>query len=272
MRPESFTYLQGVMRQHAAVVLEEGKEYLVSARLGPLARREGWDTVDNLVAQLRSQPFGALHRQVVHALVTTETSFFRDIHPFESLRDVVFPELIAKRRLTRSLNIWSAACSSGQEPYSIAMLIREHVPALAGWSVRILASDLSSGMIDRARSGTYSQLEINRGIPVRLLTKYFERSGVHWVVSDEIRRMVEFRELNLAEPLPSLPAMDVVFLRNVLIYFSEDNRRRILERVAEQLRPDGYLFVGSAETMITFENLFRRVRIGQTSAYQVRQR
>lgn len=270
MNPASFSFLQGLVRTQSANVLEPGKEYLVQARLTSLAESEGLSSVDGLVEKIQRRPQDPLARRVVEALVTTETSFFRDVHPFETLRQHVFPQLIADRRLTRNLCLWSAACASGQEPYSVAMLLDEMRPELAGWSVRVIASDLSTKMIDRARRGSYSQLEVNRGIPSRLLVKYFERDGVLWRVTEQIRRRVEFRQINLAEALPPLPKVDVVFLRNVLIYLSDEVKAKVLNRVASQLRAQGYLFVGGAETMIGYEHLFTRLRVGQTSCYQPR--
>lgn len=270
MRPETFDFVRRLVRKESAIVLEPGKEYLVRARLSTLCRTLDCATVDELVDQVRQNPNGPLHARVVEALVTTETSFFRDVHPFSALEEHVIPALAASRRRERRLNLWSAACSSGQEPYSLAMLLRERFPSLAGWSVRILASDLSAEMIDRASAGTYSQLEINRGVPSRLLVKYFQRAGVMWQVSEEIRGMVELRQINLARLFPPLPRMDLVLLRNVLIYFDEGSRRDILERVARQMCGDGFLVVGGAETMINYDHLFRRVKVGQFTWYQPR--
>jgi len=272
VRPDTFSYLRSLLHARSGVVLDHGKEYLIQARLGPLTRKEGLSSVDDLVALLRAHPYHPFNQRVIEALVTTETSFFRDVHPFRTLKDVLIPELIAKRRSTQNLFIWSAACSSGQEAYSIAMLLREHFPELAGWYVRILASDLSSKMVERAGYGSYSQLEINRGVPSNLLAKYFFREGVNWRVQEEVRRMVEFREINLTQALPPFPNVDIIFLRNVLIYFDEQTRLEILERLARRLKPDGYLFVGGAETMIAYTKLFKRVQINQTSCYQPRSR
>ncbi len=270
MRPENFVFLRRLMRQHAGVVLEDGKEYLVLARLGPLARAESWCSIDDFISHLRSRPSGALHRRVAEAMVTTETSFFRDVHPFETLKDVIFPDLFERRDATRTLRIWSAACASGQEAYSVAMLLKEHFSELASWRVRIVASDVSSVMIERARRGSYSQLEINRGVPTHLLTRHFERDGLEWRVTEDIRQMVEFKEVNLARPFPPLPEMDIIFARNVLIYFDEATRRDVLERLAGRLRKDGYLFVGGAETMMAYADLFYRLQIDRTSCYRRR--
>lgn len=268
LRPDSFAFVRHLLRERCGVVLEDNKAYLVTARLGPVVRRLGLPSVDDLIGKLRSDPANPLHRDVVEALVTTETSFFRDVHPFETLKNEVIPSLLERRRPVRSLSLWSAACSSGQEPYSLAMLLKEHFPQLGGWSVSILGSDVSDAMVTRAMEGTFSQLEVNRGMPARMLTRYFERDGVRWKVRDEIRSLVRFRTINLVEPLPPLPRMDIIFLRNVLIYFDEPTRRSILERILRVLAPDGYLFVGGAETMIGYTDLLERERIGNTSVYR----
>ena len=203
--------------------------------------------------------------------MTTETSFFRDVHPFQTLKEHVFPELVRQRRAIRSLCMWSAACASGQEPYSLAIVLKESFPDLAQWTVRVLASDLSGEMVERAKSGCYTQLEVNRGMPSRFLVKYFRRDGLLWQVCDEVRRLVEFRQINLTESLPPLPKMDVVFLRNVLIYFDDELKRQILTKIAAQLKPDGFLFVGGAETLIGYDDQFKRIRVDKTSCYQLRE-
>lgn len=263
----TFEYVRRLVREEAAIQLDERKDYLIRARLSCLAQSEGLPSVDALLAGLAADP--ALRRKVVEAMTTNETSFFRDVHPFETLREVVLPGLIERRAGSRRIDIWSAACSSGQEPYSLAMLIREHFPALQGWNVRILAMDLSRPILDRARAGRYSRLEVNRGLPARLLVRHFRADGDAWRISDELRRMVEFRELNLAGPWPGLPRFDLVFMRNVLIYFDAPTKTAILERTAEILRPDGLLFLGGAESTISIPSRFRRVQIGRTGCYRL---
>lgn len=203
-------------------------------------------------------------------MTTNETSFFRDLHPFETLRTTVLPDVIARRASERRLHLWSAACSSGQEPYTIALVLREHFPALAGWTVRLVATDLSREILARARAGRYSQLEVNRGLPAPLLTKHFTREGMEWQLKDEVRRMVEFRELNLLEAWSGLADLDIVFIRNVLIYFDQDIKRGILGRVHRALRPGGYLFLGGAETTLNLDDRFERLHIGKTPCYRRR--
>ncbi len=202
-------------------------------------------------------------------MVTTESSFFRDHHPFEALRNVVLPDLINRRRPERSLNIWCAASSHGQEPYSIAILLRDHFPELAGWKVTLLASDLSREVLARAREGRYNQIEVNRGLPAALLLKHFEQHGTDWQLKLPVRHMVEFQEINLARPWPALPRMDLVLIRNVMIYFDVETKKDILARLASLLRPDGYLVLGGAETTINLNGSYRRVEPLKAGLYQI---
>jgi chemotaxis protein methyltransferase CheR len=254
-----YTFIRDLVRSQSAIVLEPAKAYLIDSRLAPVARSEGLPGLRQLVTRLRGGD-GSLQRKVVEALTTNETSFFRDIHPFDALRKQLLPELIKSRTTTKMLNVWSAACSTGQEPYSLAILIRENFPQLNdGWRVRIYATDLATKVLDRARTGSFSQLEINRGLPAALAVKYFRREGLEWIANDSIRQMIEFREMNLATPWPSLSAMDVIFLRNVLIYFDTDTKREILRKVRGILRPDGCLFLGAAETTLNLDDAFERV-------------
>jgi chemotaxis protein methyltransferase CheR len=266
--PPNFEYVRKLVHDHSAIALEPGKEYLVESRLLPLARKTGLTTVRELVARLRRGPIGALHAQVVEAMTTNETSFFRDHHPFEALRKEVLPALIAARGTRQSLAIWSAACSGGQEPYSVAILLREYFPQLRDWHVQIIASDLSQNVLDRAVQGRYSQLEVNRGLPAPLLVKYFRQSGRHWEIAPEVRKLVRFTRLNLAEPWPPLPLFDVVLLRNVLIYFTPETKRRILPRIRRQLAADGALLLGGAETTLGIDDGWTRINHGQTSTYR----
>ncbi|MCZ7527731.1 MAG: protein-glutamate O-methyltransferase CheR [Acidimicrobiia bacterium] len=266
-----FDYIRELVRNRSAIVLDPGKEYLVESRLVPLARSEGLESIADLVSELRNgSGAGRLATQVVEAMTTNETSFFRDVHPFEALRSAVLPDLLKKRSGERALTIWCGAASSGQEPYSIAMTIKEHFPELGGWSIRFLATDLSTEMLEKARAGRYAQIEANRGLPAHLLVKYFERRGTGWQVKDELRGMVDYRPLNLIEPWPSLPRCDLVFLRNVLIYFDVETKRAILEKIRQVLRPDGYLFLGAAETTMNIHDGFERVPIDRAGCYRPR--
>jgi chemotaxis protein methyltransferase CheR len=267
--PGDFAYISSFVRQSSAIVLEPGKEYLVDSRLAPVLREHGLPSISALVGELKRSSGGVLHTRVVEAMTTNETSFFRDVAPFDGMRTQILPDLIQSRSTERRLRIWCGAASSGQEPYSLAMLILEHFPQLAGWDVRIIATDLSREILDRARAGRYSQLEVNRGLPAPMLVKYFERSGTEWSVKAPVRKLVQFEEMNLVRPWKALPASDVVFMRNVLIYFDVPTKRDILARVRTVLRPDGYLFLGSAETTMNIDANFARVSLGKSSCYRI---
>lgn len=266
-----FDYVRKLVLDKSAIVLEPTKGYLVESRLTPLVRKAGCTSLSELVARLRENKDRGLHREVVEAMTTNETSFFRDRNPFDALRDLVLPELIKARAAERRLSIWSAASSTGQEAYSIAMLLREEFPALSGWNVRILGTDLSEEVLEKARAGRYGQVEMNRGLPSPLLLKYFSRDGLNWIISGDLRRMVEFQQMNLAIEWPALPRMDVVFLRNVLIYFNAETKKRILANVRSILRPGGRLFLGGAETTINLDDNYERVQHEKTTIYRLRE-
>jgi chemotaxis protein methyltransferase CheR len=265
-----FEYLRQFLAEHSAILLDESKGYLAESRLTPLAYREGMDSAQELLATVRRNSFGSLHRKVLDAMMNNETWFFRDHLPFEALRRVIIPELIAERASTRRLTIWSAAASSGQEAYSIAMIIAEEFGGLPGWTISILGTDLSSAILERARSGRYSQLEINRGLPAKYLTRYFTREGNDWILSPAIRQMVEFREFNLTEPWGNLPKSDVVFFRNVLIYFQIEKKREILHRLITAMKPDGFLLLGAAETTYGLSDAYARISWDKTAYYRPR--
>ena len=219
---------------------------------------------------MAQRPNGPLHTKVVEAIATTETSFFRDFHPFEALREHILPELMQKRRqTTRMLSIWCAACSSGQEPYSVAMTLRDVIPDIDSWVIQLMASDLSHSMVERARKGIFQQLEVNRGLPARLLVRFFEQHGAKWHIKAEIRKMVTFFHNNLNDQWTQVPQVDLLLLRNVLIYFDIDTRREILRRVRRHLKPDGYLVLGGAETTLSLDQSFKRVSFGRAAFYQV---
>ncbi len=265
-----FDYIRSMVRAHSSIVLDNGKEYLVDQRLTPLAREEGFASIQELVGCLRAGAFNGLHLKVVEAMTTNETSFFRDIHPFQALRQAVLPDCISKRAAERKLNIWCAACSSGQEPYSIAMLLQEYFPSLLSWNLRLIATDISRKMLARAQLGRFNQLEVNRGLPANLLVKYFTNQGIEWQIKDVIRKMIEFQVMNLTAPWPVSPAIDIVFMRNVMIYFDVDTKKRILGKVRQLLAPDGYLFLGGAETTLNLDESFERVQFEKSSCYQLR--
>jgi chemotaxis protein methyltransferase CheR len=263
-----FAYVSGLVRREAAIVLGPGKEYLVEARLLPVARQAGVGSVAEFLAKVKQRPDPAAQSAIVDALTTNETSWFRDREPFAALTETVLPQLVAARAATRRLRIWSAACSSGQEPYGLAITVQQFLPA--GWTYEIVGSDISHEMIERAKAGAYSQIEVNRGLPASHLVHFFERSGAHWRVTPSLRRNVTFQRLNLAAPLPPMSAFDLIFLRNVLIYFDVDTKRTVLRNVGKLLRPDGWLFLGAAETTIGVDDSYERVAAGRTSAYRLR--
>jgi chemotaxis protein methyltransferase CheR len=257
MEEKEFGYVRDLIHRRAGLILESGKEYLVEYRLLPLARREGAESVSELIKRLRASAPCALHECVVEAMTTSETSFFRDLHPFLVFRDSILPALTRKRR--DSLMIWSAACATGQEPYTIAMIIKEHSAQLGDCKVRILASDISTEVLKRARAGRFSQLEVNRGLPAQLMVKYFRRDGDDWVIRPDIRTMVEFQQINLVHPFPVLPRMDAILLRNVLLYFDVATKRRILAAMRGQLKRDGFLLLGGTETALGIDENLERV-------------
>jgi chemotaxis protein methyltransferase CheR len=266
----SYEYVRGVLRERSAHHLEEDKAYLVETRLLPVARRHGFASVEDLLLGLRRRSNEQLLGELVEAMTINETCFFRDGHPFETLRQTVLPELVRLRSTVRRLTIWSAACASGQEIYSVAILLREHFPALSGWNIRLIASDLSAAMLERGRQGCYSELEVSRGLTPQLLDRYFHKHERGWQIRDDLRRQVEFRSLNLSAPWPELPPMDLVLLRNVLIYFDVPARQQILGKVRRVLQPDGYLLLGGAETTYNLDGDFIPVSSGQGSYYRPR--
>lgn len=265
---KEFDFVRALVKQRSAIVLEPGKEYLVETRLAPLAREKGLKSVDELVGLMQSQPHGDVVAKVIDAMTTNETSFFRDIHPFEALKAKIIPEILQAKQSEKTLNIWSCACSSGQEIYSTSMMLRETFPQLGGWTVRMLATDLSKDILARARAGLFSQLEVNRGLPAMMLVKYFQREGTDWRIKEDLRKGVEFREMNLIEPWPPLPVFDIVFLRNVLIYFDSETKKTILDRMGKNMRPGAYLFLGGAETTVGLSDRFDLARIDKAQCYR----
>lgn len=263
-----FAFVSTLVRREAAIVLAPGKEYLVEARLIPVARQVGAGSVGEFLANLQRKPNPDDQRRIIDALTTNETSWFRDREPFTALTDVVLPDLVKNRGSARKVRLWSAASSSGQEAYSLAITLQEALPA--GWSYEIMGSDISTQMVKRAEAAEYSQVEVNRGLPATQLVQYFERAGAHWRVASHLRRNVSFKHMNLTAPLPSMPPFDVIFLRNVLIYFDVATKKTVLRNVARLLRPDGWLFLGAAETTIGIDDNYERVAAGRTSAYRVR--
>lgn len=269
MTDQEFDAIRKLLLERSGIALDRGKEYLVESRLAPLMKKLNLGSIGELTDHLRRQTDNGIPKQIVEAMVTTESLFFRDHHPFEALRQSVIPDLMNKRRQDRCLNIWCAACSTGQEPYSVALTLREHFPELAGWKITFLASDISEQVLARAREGRYSQIEVNRGLPASLMIKHFEQHGTHWQLKSGIRSMIDFREINLSSAWPFLPQMDLILVRNVMIYFEVETKKAILNKVARLLRRDGYLFLGGAETTFGLDESFRRVEPIKAGIYQL---
>ncbi|MDJ0727390.1 MAG: protein-glutamate O-methyltransferase CheR [Prochloraceae cyanobacterium] len=264
-----FRYIRQLVKNRTSVTLAEDKAYLVESRLAALAKKTGASSVSYLLRKLRSQPFNRLHLEAIESMMITESCFFRDRHPFTTLQNFIIPELINKRQTQKRLNIWCAGCSSGQEPYSIAILLREYFPQLTSWQVSLIASDVSQTILERARQGCYNHYEITRGLSPDLRAKYLQRRDKYWQIQTEIRQMVEFIQFNLTDKWPPMSSLDIIFLRNVLIYFEVDTKKVILAKVREWLKPDGYLFLGAGETTIEIDRAFKPVQFNKTTCYQL---
>jgi chemotaxis protein methyltransferase CheR len=249
MTPESFAFLSGLVKARSGIVLTAEKGYMLDTRLGPMLRREGLAGLDALALRLRSARDERLAVEVVEALTTNESSFFRDGKPFDHLRRLL-PKLAAARAPGQAFRIWSAACSSGQEAYSVAMVVAELGAALGGRRVEILGTDLSREMLDRARDGAFTQFEVQRGLPVQMLVKYFRQDGARWCVKPELRAMTRWQPFNLLEDARGLGRFDVIFCRNVLIYFDAPTKSRVLGMLAGMVAPDGVVYLGGAETVL----------------------
>jgi chemotaxis protein methyltransferase CheR len=255
--PLEFDYLRRLLKERSGLVLSPDKQYLVESRLMPVARRIGVDNLSTLVHNLKRQDAEPLIVDVVEAMMTNETFFFRDRIPFDHLRDTIVPALMQARATQKRMRIWCAAASSGQEPYSLAMVLKDMSASLAGWRIDILATDLSAEVLEKAKAGLYSQFEVQRGLPIQLLIKHFTQVGDCWQLSPEIRSMVQFRPFNLLNDFGPLGTFDVVFCRNVLIYFDQDMKVVVLDRLARQIERDGYLVLGAAETVVGLTEQFK---------------
>ncbi|MFT5523730.1 MAG: chemotaxis protein methyltransferase CheR [Pirellulaceae bacterium] len=259
-------YLCNLVAEHSGNVITPRQSYLIEQRLTPLAESLGLADLPSLVSKLRHSPNQLLTASVAEAVTVNETSFYRDAHPFEILQQKILPELLREKGPTQPIRIWCAASSSGQEPYSIAMLIRERFPEAR--NVRIVATDICEKMLNKMRSGEYSRLEVNRGLPTRRLLNFFDRDGAIWRAKPDLRSMIECRRLNLTHPWPNLGQFDIVFIRNVLIYFSQTTKADILRRASHLLTPQGYLFVGSSEMIVGLDVPLRREEIDATVCYR----
>ena len=256
MTPLDYEYLRKLLKERSGLDLSADKQYLVESRLLPLARRSNLNGIPELVQRMKggAEP---LTSEVVEAMTTNETFFFRDKIPFDHLNDAVLPALAQARAARRALRIWCAASSTGQEPYSIAMLLKEMTALFSGWRIEIVATDLSQAVLEKSRAGLFSQFEVQRGLPIHLLVKYFAQKGELWQLNADIRSMVQHRQLNLLQDLSHLGTFDVIFCRNVLIYFDQQTKAGIFGKVARMLEPDGVLALGAAESVVGITNLFK---------------
>lgn len=266
--PRNYRFLQQHVYSHAGLVLDHDKHYLLESRLSPIVRRLGLESINELCLLIRLPCHRELGRQVAEAITTSETYFFRDPAQYRAIRDVLLPRLIQERRDMRRLRFWSAASSTGQEAYSLAILLIE--AGLPGWNIEIVGSDFSSAVIEQARAGKYRQIEVNRGLPSPLLSKYFRRQGTAWMLSDEVRRMVTFEILDLRHDVPALRSFDLVFCRNVMIYFDMQTKMKILNQLRTTLVPGGWLLLGGAETISGIEEYFERLLLPDATAYVAR--
>lgn len=270
MNSDDCELVRTFMHQRAGVVLEPAKDYLIEARLQTLAHREKLASSDAVIAVLRANPDDALARKVLDALLMGETSFFRDGHLFETLHKTVLPELRAAHREDRKLSFWCGASSSGQEPFSLLMTMAEHCPELLGWDLEFLSTDLCLDALDRARAARFTQLEVNRGLPSDLLAKYFTRATAEWEFHPDLRRRVDFREVNLVRDWPEMPGLDLVLLRNVLSYFDVETKQSVLARARARLRPGGFLVLGATENLANLVDGFETVVHDKTVCYRLR--
>ena len=256
MTPPDYEYLRKLLREQSGLDLSADKQYLIESRLLPLSRKAGLAGIGDLVQKMKAGST-SITTQVVEAMTTNETFFFRDKTPFDHFRDSIMPEILRARASRKSVRIWCAAGSTGQEPYSLAMCLKEMNGALAGWRVEIIATDLSQEVLEKSKAAIYSQFEVQRGLPIQLLVKYFKQTGEFWQVNAEVRAMVQHRQLNLLHDFSQLGLFDVIFCRNVLIYFDQDTKIKIFNRLAKATEADGFLVLGAAETVVGLTDVFK---------------
>jgi len=256
MNKADFALFARILKERSGLLMTAQKSYLIESRLMPVAVKHGLASVGQLADVLRAKPDAGLIRDMIEAMTTNESFFFRDIKPFEQFRTIVLPELLRARAATRRLRLWSAACAAGQEPYSLAMILADEQARLAGWRVTLLASDISGEMVARAQAASYSQFEVGRGLPLKYLVRYFDPESDRWQLKPELSKMVQFRTINLLDDLTELGRFDAIFCRNVLIYFDQETKTSLLDRVAGMLPPDGFLCLGGAETTLGVSDRF----------------
>ncbi len=256
MTPHDYAYLSKLLNERSGLQLAGDKQYLIESRLLPVARQNNCGSIGDLVAKLKSFAEEPLRQRVTEAMTINESFFFRDKTPFDRFQDTVLPYMQNMRAAAKRIRIWCAAASTGQEPYSLAMMFKQAGGEFAGWKIEIVATDISTEVIEKAKSGLYSQFEVQRGLPIQLLLKYFKQDGDQWRISQELRDMVQYRQHNLLDDFASLGMFDVIFCRNVLIYFDSKTRQDVLTRISRSLVKDGQLLLGAAETVVGFTNMF----------------
>ena len=256
MTPPDYEYLRKLLKDQSGLDLSADKQYLIESRLVPLSRKAGLQGIPELVQKMKSGS-QSMVAQVVEAMTTNETFFFRDKIPFDHFRQAIMPEVLKARAARKSIRIWCAAGSTGQEPYSLAMCVKEMESQLAGFRVEIIATDISQEVLEKSKAGLYSQFEVQRGLPIQLLVKYFKQTGEFWQINPDIRAMVQHRQLNLLHDFAQLGTFDIIFCRNVLIYFDQDTKINIFNRLAKAMEPDGFLVLGAAETVVGLTDAFK---------------
>jgi len=249
MRISDFDLYKDLLREKSGLTLTPDKSYLLDSRLTPVARKWNYANLEVMTMALRAMPSPDLIKDVVEAMTTNETSFFRDSKPFDQFRDIIIPHLLAARK-NKTVRIWCAAASTGQEPYSLAMLIKENAAKLPGWKFEIIATDIDTAVLETAKRAEYSQFEVQRGLPIQMLMKYFEQRGDRWALKNEIKSMIQFRPFNLLNSMAAMGKFDIVFCRNVLIYFDKETKAQVLGQMAGLLPDDGFLILGGAETVL----------------------
>ncbi len=268
MRADDFDFIAKFLKDNSGLIITSDKAYLLESRLMPIARKRNLKSVDDLLQVLRVSREQALGRDIVEAMTTNESFFFRDVRPFEQFKEIVLPHILKTRADKKSFRIWSAAASSGQESYSLAMILKEEAAKLAGWRIDIVGTDISAEMLQKAKAGLYTQFEVQRGLPIQLLVKYFKKKDETWEIDPAIRAMVQYKEYNLLHDPKPLGQFDVVFCRNVLIYFDQPTKARVLEAVAKNMPDDGFLYLGGAETVLGISDSFKPIP-GQRGIYGV---
>jgi len=266
MNIKDFEFIADMLYKRSGLVLTQDKAYLLESRLNPVARKWEFKDIDELTAAVRKGTDTKLTEAVTEAMTTNESFFFRDQKPFDQFNNVVLPHMLEHRASTKKLRIWSAACSTGQEPYTLAMLLNEAKAKLAGWNIEIIATDLSKEVLDKAKEGLYSQFEVQRGLPINLLVKYFKQEGDRWQIDEALKKMVTYKYFNLLESPASLGRFDIVFCRNVLIYFDQETKGKVLSGIADGLAEDGFLYLGGAETVLGISDRFQLIP-GQRGVY-----